>query len=304
MHLAFERKLDIHTGMFFAPISLPFADVQASQRLAEADIFKVIDISEDFRVVNLAATIPSDRMSPDKLAIEHFIVNRPYGCFINRGSAITIVAPSSSWDPAIGYYAYYLAKLGGFNLISRELGVSRPYRSFYNQTHTENVPGLEEFMSDLNSVAIGSESWVITLLPSSGATEPEFPTQFHIEYGGVKGDESFSGTDLLVKDIDKADVLFTDIESTMEDAYGFKTDRQRYHNTSSPNIFLRKLEHSKKVNGFVLRIAWSVFLWNSRKMEIAQSLADVLNRNIRKEKVHPVDNELKVKNIGYSDYKL
>ena len=304
MHLAFERKLDIHTGMFFAPISLPFADVQASQRLAEADIFKVIDISEDFRVVNLAATIPSDRMSPDKLAIEHFIVNRPYGCFINRGSEITIVAPSSSWDPAIGYYAYYLAKLGGFNLISRELGVSRPYRSFYNQTHTENVPGLEEFMSDLNSVAIGSESWVITLLPSSGATEPEFPTQFHIEYGGVKGDESFNGTDLLVKDIDKADALFRDIESTMEDAYGFKTDRQRYHDTSSPNIFLRKLENSKKVNGFVLRIAWSVFLWNSRKMEIAQSLADVLNRNIRKEKVHPVDNELKVKNIGYSDYKL
>ena len=304
MHLAFERKLDIHTGMYFSPISLPFADVQASQRLAEADIFKVIDISEDFRVVNLATTIPSDRMSPDKLAIEHFIVNRPYGCFINRGSEITIVAPSSSWDPAIGYYAYYLAKLGGFNLVSRELGVSRPYRSFYNQTHTENVPGLEEFMSDLNSVATGSESWVITLLPASGANEPEFPTQFHIEYGGVKGDESFSGTDLLVKDIDKADALFTDIESTMEDAYGFKTDRQRYHNTSSPNIFLRKLEHSKKVNGFVLRIAWSVFLWNSRKMEIAQSLADVLNRNIRKEKVHPVDNELKVKNIGYSDYKL
>lgn len=302
MHLAFERKLDIHTGMFFAPISLPFADVQASQRLAEADIFKVIDISEDFRVVNLAATIPSDRMSPDKLAIEHFIVNRPYGCFINRGSEITIVAPSSSWDPAIGYYAYYLAKLGGFNLVSRELGVSRPYRSFYNQTHTENVPGLEEFMSDLNSVAIGSESWVITLLPASGANEPEFPTQFHIEYGGVKGDESFSGTDLLVKDIDKADALFTDIEGTMENTYGFKTDRQRYHNTSSPNLFLRKLENSKKVNGFVLRIAWSVFLWNSRKMEIAKTLADVLNRDIRQNKCQLFDDEMKVKGIGYNDY--
>jgi voltage-gated potassium channel len=133
-------------------------------------------------------------MTPDKLAIEHFIVNRPYGCFINRGSEITIVAPSSSWDPAIGYYAYYLAKLGGFNLVSRELGISRPYRSFYDQTYTENVPGLEEFMGDLNSVATSSESWVVTLLPSSGANEPEFPTQFHIEYGGVKGDESFSGT--------------------------------------------------------------------------------------------------------------
>jgi hypothetical protein len=205
-------------------------------------------------------------------------------------------------DPAIGYYAYYLAKLGGFNLVSRELGVSRPYRSFYNQTYTENVPGLEEFMSDLNSVATGSESWVITLLPTSGANEPEFPTQFHIEYGGVKGDESFSGTDLLVKDIDKADALFTDIEGTMENTYGFKTDRQRYHNTSSPNLFLRKLENSKKVNGFVLRIAWSVFLWNSRKMEIAKTLADVLNRDIRQNKCQFFDDEMNVKGIGYNDY--
>ena len=46
-------------------------------------------------------------------------------------------------DPAIGYYAYYLAKIGGFNLVSRELGVSRPYRSFYNQTYNGEVPGFE-----------------------------------------------------------------------------------------------------------------------------------------------------------------
>ena len=88
----------------------------------------------------------------------------------------------------------------------------------------------------------------------------------------------------------------------MEDAFGFKTDRQRYHDTSSPNIFLRKLENSKKVNGFVLRIAWSVFLWNSRKMEIAKTLADVLNRNIRPDICHQLDEELKAKSIGYSDY--
>jgi hypothetical protein len=106
----------------------------------------------------------------------------------------------------------------------------------------------------------------------------------------------------LVKDIDKADVLFTDIESTIENTYGFKTDRQMYHNTSRPNIFLRKLENSRKVNGFVLRIAWSVFLWNSRKMEIAKTLADVLNRNIRPNKDYQIDDELMSKGIGYSDY--
>ena len=301
LHLAFERKLDVHTGMYLSPISLPFANVQASQGLAEADIFKAVELSDDFRVVNLATTIPADRMAPDKLAIEHFVLNRPYGCFINRGSKITIVAPSSSMDPAIGYYAYYMAKIGGFNLISRELGVSRPYRSFYNQTFNGEVPGLQEFMDDVNSVAVGADNWIITLLPSSGANEPEFPTQLHIAYGGKKGDESFGGTNLLVKDITKADQIFRGIEETMDCTYGLKTDRQRYHDTSSPNIYLRKLDNASKVNGFVLRIAWSVLLWNARKIEIARTLAQVLKQEIEGSNL-PECPDLKIKGIGYIDY--
>ena len=299
LHLAFERKRDMHTGMYLPPISLPIANVQASQGLAEADIFKVVDISNDFRVVNLATTIPSDRMAPDKLAIEHFVLNRPYGCFIDRGSKITIVAPSSSIDPAIGYYAYHLAKIGGFNLVSRELGVSRPYRSFYKQTFKGDVPGLKEFMDDVNSAA-GADGWVITLLPSSGASEPEFPTQFHIEYGGAKGDETFGGEDLFVKDIAKADKVFKAIEEAM-DGYGKKTDRQRYYDTSSPDIYLRKLDNAAQINGFVISIAWSVFLWDARKIQIAQTLAQVLKQEIEGLDL-PECPDLKIKDIGYQNY--
>lgn len=302
LHLAFERKFDVHTGMFFSPISLPFANVQASQGMAEADIFKVVEMADDFRVVNLATTVPSERMASDKLAIEHFVVNRPYGCFINRGSKITIVAPSSSMDAAIGYYAYYLAKIGGFNLVSRELGVSRPYRSFYNQTYKGEVPGLDDFMADMNTVTAGDDSWVITLLPSSGANEPEFPTQFHILYGGAKGDETFAGSDLLVKDIDKADKLFTDLENVMDSQFGFKTDRQRYHSSASPDIFLRKLDNSSAVNGFVLRIAWSVLLWSSRRMEVAKTIAEVIQKDLLPGSQINNDPDLGVKSMGYSDY--
>ena len=301
LHLAFERKLDVHTGLYLSPISLPFANVQASQRLTEADIFKVVDISDDFRVVNLATTVPLDRMAPDKLAIEHFVLNRPYGCFIDRGSKITIVAPSSSMDPAIGYYAYYLAKIGGFNLVSRELGVSRPYRSFYNQSFKGEVAGLKEFMDDMNAVTADAGSWVVTLLPSSGANEPEFPTKFHIGYGGKKGDEGFEGTDLLVKDTAKADKLFSELEETMDIRYGINTDRQRYQDTSSPDIFIRKLDNAAHVNGFVLRIAWSVFLWNSQKIDVAKTLAQVLKQQIEGLEL-PDCPDLKVKDIGYQDY--
>ena len=66
-----------------------------------------------------------------RLAVEHFEVNTPYGCCIDRNSNVTIVSPSCIADPVIGYFAYYLAKIGGFNYLSRELGEVRPYRSFY-----------------------------------------------------------------------------------------------------------------------------------------------------------------------------
>ena len=302
LHLAFERKLDVYTGFYLSPMSLPLGDVQASQGLSETEIFKSVGLSDDFRIVNLATTRPIDTVTPDKLAIEHFIVNRSYGCFINRGSNVTIVAPSSSRDPAIGYYAYYLAKIGGFNLVSRELGVSRPYRSFYNQTCKEDVPGLSDFMADVNAVTTGDDAWVVTLLPSSGAIEPEFPTQFHIEYGGEKGDSSFDAADLLVKDIPAADKLFCDLESTLADEYGFKTDRQMYHSTDSPDLFMRKLDNHENVNSFVLRVAWSVFLWNSRKIEIAKTLAEVINRNIGLSDIS-ICPDLKIKDVGFQGYK-
>jgi hypothetical protein len=142
---------------------------------------------------------------------------------------------------------------------------------------------------------------VITLLPSSGANEPEFPTQLHIEYGGRKGDEGFGGKDLLVKDTGKADKLFCELEQAMESLYGLKTDRQKYHDTSSPDIFQRKLKNAAQTNGFVLRIAWSVFLWNAQKIEIAKTLAEVLKKQIEGMDL-PDCPDLKVKDIGYQDY--
>ena len=126
-------------------------------------------------------------------------------------------------------------------------------------------------------------------------------TPFHIEYGGKKGDDSFDGKDLLVKDVDKADKLFRSIEETMDSDYGLKTDRQRFHDTSSPDIFLRKLANTSNVNGFVLRIAWSVFLWNARKIEIAKTLAQLLKQQIEGQSL-PECADLKVKDIGYQDY--
>ena len=87
----------------------------------------------------------------------------------------------------------------------------------------------------------------------------------------------------------------------MDCRYGIKTDRQRYHDTSSPNIFQRKLKNAAQTNGFVLRIAWSVFLWNTQKIDVAKTLAQVLKQQIEGLDL-PDCPDLKVKDIGYQDY--
>jgi hypothetical protein len=61
------------------------------------------------------------------------------------------------------------------------------------------------------------------------------------------------------------------------------------------------LSNASSVNAFVLRIAWSVLLWNPKKIEIARTLAEVINRNIGNPD-RCICQELKVKDIGFSDY--
>lgn len=300
---AFERKLDRYTGFQIAPMNLSIPEITARMRMKEDDIIEVVDNRNNFRIINLAATIPVDKCPQDKLAIEHFVVNRPYGCFINRNSKITVVSPSSLVDPVIGNFSYYLAKMGGFNYMSREIGEIRPYKSYYRCLYDGSVPDFDDYMTDLEILTDEDDSWIITLLAASGANEPEYPTQIHLGYGGKKGDSNIDAPTVFLHDKACAERLFTDIEYTMEQDFELKTDRQQYHDNSQSNIFIRQLNNIDKINGIMLRIAWSCTYWDSRRMAIAKTLADIFNRNIQSGTTHTMDQELKIKNIGFSDYK-
>ena len=155
LHLAFERKQDRPTGFQIVPQHISICDIQAKMGMKVDDILDAVEASDNFRLINLAVTQTIDEHPQDKLAIEHFYINRPYGCCIDRGSRITIVSPSSLIDPCIGNFSYYLALIGGFNYISREVGELRPYRSYYSfadrYNHEENLPLYMEDLEQLTS---------------------------------------------------------------------------------------------------------------------------------------------------------
>ena len=280
MHLAFERKLDRTTGFQIVPAFVSVADVQSRLKMSENDIFDALANAEDFRLVNLAATQPADQHPEDRLVIEHYQLNRPYGICIDRGSTVTIVSPSSLVDPIMGYFSYYLAKIGGFNYVSREIGETRPYKSFYLIDRADEPPFLKEYMEDLNRFAAVDGSWIITLLAASGANEPEYPTQFHFNYGGKKGDETYNGENLTIHDIETFDSLYKDLSNRLEREFEYASDRQRYHDTSYPKLFVRHLEHPEKINALMLRIAWKATCWDMRRIQIAKTLSDTFSTSL------------------------
>lgn len=298
---AFERKLDRPTGYQIVPQHLSICDIQARMGLKTEDIFDAVENSDCFRLINLAVTQPIDEHPQDKLAVEHFYTNRPYGCCIDRDSKVTIVSPSSLADPCIGNFSYYLAQIGGFNYISREIGELRPYRSYYSfadrYNHEENLP---LFMEDLERLTSRKDSWTLTPLVASGANEPTYPTIFHFSAGGAKGDERFEGENLIVKDMVAYKAFYDDVTAELEEKFAMTSDHQRYHNLSTPNLFARKFEQGKGCeNNIILRIAWSACLWDSRRIAITKTLADALNRHFEGEVVKEYASELKIKKSGY-----
>ena len=298
---AFERKLDRPTGFQVVPQHLSICDIQAKMGMKIDDILDAVEKADCFRLINLAATQPIDEHPHDKLAVEHFLVNRPYGCCIDCHSKITIVSPSSLADPCIGNFSYYLALIGGFNYISRELGELRPYRSYYSFTdrhnHEQNLP---LYMNDLEQLTSREGSWTVTPLVASGANEPTYPTIFHFSAGGAKGDERFEGENLIVEDMEAYRAFYEDITSVLSEKFSMDSDHQRYHNVATPNLFARKFAENKgSRNNVVLRIAWSACLWDSRRIAIAKTIADVLNRHFESDKEKIPSSDLKIKKFGY-----
>lgn len=301
LRLSFERKLDRPTGYQIVKPYRTICDIQARMGMKVDDIFDAIEESTEFRLINLALTQTIDEHPQDRLAVEHFIVNRPYGCCIDRGSKVTIVSPSSFIDPCTGSFAYYLALIGGFNYISREVGETAPYKSYYNfvdrDNHEENLP---LYMEDLERLTSRKGSWTFTVLVASGSNEPTYPTIFHFGAGGAKGDESFEGENLVVKDIAAYRAFYEDISATLKEQYDMASDHQRYHNTAVKGLFARKYREGRGAeNNIVMRVAWSACLWDSRRIAIAKTIADTLNRHFESDVEKQYDPTLKAKKIGF-----
>lgn len=285
LNAAFRHVQDRYTKYITVPRYVSVTDIQAKYRLAVPQICNAVNASTNFRVRNLASTQPVDSKPIDKLVIETYPHNTPYGYCIDRGSKVTIVATSNVSEAATGTFAYYLAKLGGFNYVSKELELDmlNPV-TYYNIADEHADDNLPIFLNDINRLSNTEEHWVIFILAASGNLEPEYPTQFHYVIGKAKGDETYDDPRITIQNIPAFDALYKDLSATIEKQFNLQSDCQKYHTGTSPKNIAR---HIVCPNAFTIRIAWSVLCWDYRYLQIAQTMAISIRQQLALDELEP-----------------
>ncbi len=299
---SFQRVRCRYTLFQAVPINHTIPQMQVNTRLSIEEILDAIDSADDLRLVNLARSVNVEDKPVDQLAVEHFLLNRPYGCCINRHSKVTIVETSSYMECGMGNFAYYLARIGGFNYLSREIGVAPPpYKSYYTFTDETVDPYLPLFMADLNSMAYAEDHFVFYVLAASGGQEPKLPTEIHFNYGGKKGDETYNDPNRTLHRTEQFEAFFQDVTKALRENLDYGTDKQRYYDTSAPNNIMRKLKHADKVNSITLRMKWGAVVSDLRRTLLAKTLADACCRHFEADREHTYDPVLSMPGIGYEE---
>jgi len=293
----------------FVPQRIPVSRIQLRQGIDMKDIFEICRNFPEFRLKNLAEAISDEEHPEDRFVVEHYPLNRPYGCCINRHSKVTIVSTSSCLENGTGWLSYYLAKFGGFNYVSKDIEVDPDeLDSFYNQTDEplyekkprsaydvkkdkEAIATLDQketnrraFLDDIRTQVTGDDSWVI--LVTTQIKNSDNPIDFH--FANARKD----GTDSTIINEQLYLLLCQRFDEMMLGDYEMKSDLQstRYPLTKN-NLGYKLNKQGIHCNTFVLRPSCDIVNFDNRKLlvafRIAQLLSEMLdgNRGIKDEDV-------------------
>lgn len=287
------------------PQRVKVAKMQTRQGMDMNDIIDTCNKFPEFRLKNLADAHSDEDDAGDRFVVEHFPLNRSYGCFVNRGSKVTIVCTGSFDEVGMGWFTYYLAKMGGFNYLSKELEVDTDeLDSFYNLSEKplydkktlsaydekrdkeaieilkEKQARRDDFLDDLRC-AISSPSgggqeeasWVIIITEHLKTKENQ--TDFHFAYS-QKG-----GKDATINDMEAYQHLFEQFDATMKTDFGLRSviASPRYP-LLKKNLGYTIRKDIAEVNVFVLHPSSELVNFNDRKLAIAYRMASVISQQL------------------------
>ena len=288
---------EVMKALNIVPQRVKVAKMQTRQGMDMNDTIDTCNKFPEFRLKNLADAHSDEDDAEDRFVIEHFPLNRSYGCFVNRGSKVTVVCTGSFDEVGMGWFTYYLAKMGGFNYLSKELEVDTDeLDSFYNLSEKplydkktlseydekrdkEAVEILEEkqarrdeFFNDMKEV-VHDGSWVIIITEHLKTKENQ--TDFHFAYS-QKG-----GANTTINDMEAYQHLFEQFDAAMKTDFGLDSV------IASPRYPLLKKNLGYSIrkdiadaNVLILRPSSEIVNFNDRKLAIAYCMASVISQQL------------------------
>ena len=310
-----ELCSDKYEKLNFVPSRVPVSRMQIRQGFEFKDIYEVCEEHCEFRLKNLAAARSLENNVEDRYVVEHYPVNRPYGyCSKDRHSKVTIVSTSSYAECGTGWFAYYLAKLGGFNYISKDVEVdpdeldsffnlskvplyNKLSESSYDKKDKENKKAIEvlkkkeahrkAFLDDLKEFAKSEDSWVILIASHIKNSTNSF--DFHL------ADARKDGSAPTVHDQEQYKQFLQAFDQMMQSEYPLTTSlhSQRFSLTEK-NLGYKLQENGLGCNTFVLRPSSEIINFSNYRLLLAFRIAHLLSQQF--------DNGKGVEEIDIEDF--
>ena len=270
---SFKFIKDMHnTNLFYVANYQALDTIKTRKFLTREDIMEAVESSDCFHLFNLAFSVNKEDNPLDRIVVVNYVKNRPYGCCIDRKSKITIVCTTGFTEPICSWFGYHIAKIGGFNFISKEIE-SDPDNpmTHYNPAYPNTCPNFQLFLDDLN--ALCEDGWAILPLEASGPRSR--PSQLHFCYNSEKGNEKYGEPDSFLKDFVIFENMYQELTATVGELYNLQTDKNTYYVVNSKTNLARLM---KAKNTFTLRLEAYTFIQNENRLALAKTIADVFNK--------------------------
>ena len=291
-----------HTGLFYVPRYFPIDTILTRKFIPHVDIIKSVEVSDCFHLYNLAQSVNQQDEPEDKIVVLNYKKNTPYGCCIDRGSNVTIVFTSGFTEPMTGWFAYHIAKLGGFNYVAKEIELDPDNPTTYYTIHDENAcPNLRLFLDDINRLSARPNSWVIPILEATGPKSR--PEQLHFCYNTVKGDSSYDDPLARIRDYETFKALYDDMSGYMLKTYSLSSDRNKWYPAlKGTNVAY----HVTAENVFTLRVEAYLWIFDANFLEFTKAIADHFRKHLSPDAEFALPSEMVSRpmghDFGFGDY--
>ena len=299
--------------------------LKVKMRMGEDRLVEMIDSCPDLRLANTATTFSSEEKQQDRLVVVNFPLNTEYGCCVDRGSDVTIVAPSALTEIGTGNAAFSLAAMGGFNYVSRELTSSMedPF-SFYlmnssklalmgdDEAKTYTKSQALHFLHDLGqlkkrSSERGQRHWFIFIVATTKSDESQVhlwrlanDSKGTMNYR-IAGPKREYGSTVMAEDEEKLQQMFQDMRDALaerkvtiheeEQPIITQLDNCILWNGVNDSNIMRRIGGGTDSNSLTIRIAYEILAYHSGHLLIMKDIADAIkkqvepNRDIPKESI-------------------